>query len=1806
MAKKLRFLFTLLFVMAATLSWGEKYKLTISPLDFKTSSYNDNNTVKTTQAVSTVNASKTLDVSWASYQVYQNSGAMQWQKNVGYIYNKTNLGTIKSVNIEISTNGGTFTTYYGTSEKPSSSTEVGGGFFKTNVGSSTGKTTKMEIIFEIEDEPSVSAPTFAPAAGTYSEAQNVSIACDTESANIYYTLDGSEPTDASTVFTSAIPITETTTVKAIAYKDGKSSDVAEATYTIIPAGAEYVTLWSEDFSSYSQGDVPNGGIYSYNCTNGGGTTRVYDEALADGSKPELLVAKNNGSFTAVVPLKNVVGDLTLTYKTNANSLNVYTTTEGIEGSITSTTARTHSVTFKGITANTTSITIVFKATTGSNVRLDDIVLTGLQLPSAVKTPVISLASGTYFGTQSVRITCETADAKIYYTLDGTDPTSASTLYESAIPISETTTLKAIAIKDNESSNVATAEYTIAPTYENNNAANVAATSTDSPVRLTLTEALVVYKNGNNTYLKDASGGMLIYGENNLNVGDKVTGHVDGDLTLYSGLPEIKKPVFNVETVSQDNEVTATVVDAADLKANPMKYVNQYVKVSPAKFAEDFTGSTSNATNANFTVGETELILRNSFKLGVEVSKDKDYAISGMATIFIKDGETNVQLYPTNTDSDIEELHFVAQIGDVKYETLQAAFAAAADGATITLLANCFGNGIVVAEGKYTNGLTVDFGGYTFTVDGATVGSTGTETQAFQLLRNNNITFKNGTITSEKAKILVQNYSNLTLEKMTLILANEGYAYGYTLSNNNGKIKIDNSTIKANTGGGFAFDVCRYSSYPSVEVTVTGESVINGNVEVFASDNDAKDGFKLMLESGKINGDIVIDASASAAMSATPDKAIIMENDSFGQAAPEGYKWESNGDGTSTLKVCDYVAQIGDVKYETLQAAFAAAADGATITLLANCFGNGIVVAEGKYTNGLTVDFGGYTFTVDGATVGSTGTETQAFQLLRNNNITFKNGTITSEKAKILVQNYSNLTLEKMTLILANEGYAYGYTLSNNNGKIKIDNSTIKANTGGGFAFDVCRYSSYPSVEVTVTGESVINGNVEVFASDNDAKDGFKLMLESGKINGDIVIDASASAAMSATPDKAIIMENDSFGQAAPEGYKWESNGDGTSTLKKVTAPAVVVSAPVVFHDSGEYEAGLSVPMYAQAGAKIYYTTDGSEPTTASTEYTGALTIKNATTLKAIAVLDGVASAVVTREYTIKAAADEIVAIDGYYSIKNNGNGKFVNVAGRKTVTFTDAIDDKAGTVIKVKANKNGQVEVLRSQGVDLPGYAKKAMNYVPEIVELVVNKLHAAESGEILGEHGLDAIMKKFNDSFDYHLYVEKVDAGYRIYGKTPSMKPVVDFYAENKANVDIKLPKLEAFINSAIQKVLQKTGGRGASILTDFSLHEIWEKMGGTLTEPTDETSTAKFYEEVLSSEANVWNFAYQTAMKYWEPLIKHEKVQQNLDKLGDYAKYLEKVENIQPDFKYYIVGKENGVDFISDGNIDIQNNAARTIWTLEPRADFKVTFDPENVKNGGTEYYATLYTDFGYELAEGMKAYKVTEVDSKDYAKLEEIGTQIPAQTPVLLMTTDLSKTTLTVKDGGDAVTGNLLVGPDYLINEYQIKTAQVEGLFNLAKDNMGEEFYNNYVKEYEHLMLRNAGTVNNKYFFGLEDDDMNLCTYKNESDEEDCVVRNLGNGEKRLGFYSNWKVEANKAFLVNEKFKPVKLTKIPDVNRDGMISVDDVTAMIDIIMEKDKTVPYKYDHDAALITNDNIIDINDVNYLIDIILEVKEIEE
>ena len=422
--------------------------------------------------------------------------------------------------------------------------------------------------------------------------------------------------------------------------------------------------------------------------------------------------------------------------------------------------------------------------------------------------------------------------------------------------------------------------------------------------------------------------------------------------------------------------------------------------------------------------------------------------------------------------------YVAQIGDNKFETLEAAFAAAQDGETVTLLADCTGNGIVTPQGKFATGLTVDFAGFTYTVDGATVGSTGTETNGFQLLKDNKITFKNGTITSAKAKILIQNYSDLTLEGMKLTLNNTNYTSAYTLSNNNGNIVIDGTTINANPAGGFAFDVCRYSSYPSVNVTVKGKSVINGNVEVFASGSDAKDGFKLMLEAGTLNGNIVLDASAKAAMAATPEKATVSKSNTLTAiAAPDGYKWVDNGDGTSTLAPAHYVAQIDDVKYESLQEAVnAAGTNAATITLLADAATDGVITGNGvkvQANQNITFNLNGLTYNV-GKTVGSTGTETNGFQLLKGSTVKFTNGTLTSATAQILLQNYSDLTLDGVTV---NAGSA-DYAVSNNFGSLTVTGETYINAKDGGVAFDLW-YGMDPAYDegIKVTFDENFTGKV---------------------------------------------------------------------------------------------------------------------------------------------------------------------------------------------------------------------------------------------------------------------------------------------------------------------------------------------------------------------------------------------------------------------------------------------------------------------------------------------------------------------------------------------------------------------------------------------------------------------------------------------------------------------------------------------------------------------------------------------------------
>ena len=78
----------------------------------------------------------------------------------------------------------------------------------------------------------VAKPVATPPAGDFSGSVSVTLSCATEGADIYYTDDGSTPTSGSTKYTTAISISSTKTIKAIAVKSGRTdSAVLSATYT---------------------------------------------------------------------------------------------------------------------------------------------------------------------------------------------------------------------------------------------------------------------------------------------------------------------------------------------------------------------------------------------------------------------------------------------------------------------------------------------------------------------------------------------------------------------------------------------------------------------------------------------------------------------------------------------------------------------------------------------------------------------------------------------------------------------------------------------------------------------------------------------------------------------------------------------------------------------------------------------------------------------------------------------------------------------------------------------------------------------------------------------------------------------------------------------------------------------------------------------------------------------------------------------------------------------------------------------------------------------------------------------------------------------------------------------------------------------------------------------------------------------------------------------------------------------------------------------------------------------------------------
>ncbi len=331
MKKHLRYFLTLLLVMVASVGWADTYTIGWGTASGDAGTYtNFEGTGGSVDGIVSYSTEKNSSSSNPAYneksnelRLYYhssgNGGSITLTPAEGITITGIVMTTSTSPSVNYFVDGGTATnitasdnTYTISGISATSSLKIQ----NANTSNTQLRIKTIAITYSSSSGSStVATPTFSPVAGTYNDAQNVTISTTTTDATIYYTIDGTDPTTTSSVYSAAIPVTENTTIKAYAVKDGLTdSEIATAEYVI-------------------------------------------------------------------------------NYK--------------------------------------------------------------------VATPTFTPAAGTYNDTQNVTISTTTKDATIYYTTDGTDPTVESSVYSDAIPVSETTTIKAIATKDGyTSSDIATAAYTI--------------------------------------------------------------------------------------------------------------------------------------------------------------------------------------------------------------------------------------------------------------------------------------------------------------------------------------------------------------------------------------------------------------------------------------------------------------------------------------------------------------------------------------------------------------------------------------------------------------------------------------------------------------------------------------------------------------------------------------------------------------------------------------------------------------------------------------------------------------------------------------------------------------------------------------------------------------------------------------------------------------------------------------------------------------------------------------------------------------------------------------------------------------------------------------------------------------------------------------------------------------------------------------------------------------------------------------------------------------------------------------------------
>ena len=353
--------------------------------------------------------------------------------------------------------------------------------------------------YNVTGQVSITDPVFTPAAGTYSAITSVSLNPLTNPAGstLYYTTDGSDPDQSSSVYTSAIilGLDSNTTIKVRAYKNTWiPSPVYTANYIVTGRVNLTGTLFNPPAGTYSAAQdvaitaVPYPAAATIRYTTDGSepnnTSPVYSGAINIPLNTFGFEIKAKAYYPDWLPsqtisaLYNVTGQVNLaaspfnpapgTYNTAQTvtvsapllptSAIIRYTLDGSEPTLQSP-AYTSGITLPLATVST------LKIKGFADFWIDSPTLTGVyNITGTIADPVFSQTSGIYAEAFELSISSPTPGVDIRYTTDGTDPGISSTLYTDPIPIpdlSQNLNIKAKAFKtDWVSSGITSATYSV--------------------------------------------------------------------------------------------------------------------------------------------------------------------------------------------------------------------------------------------------------------------------------------------------------------------------------------------------------------------------------------------------------------------------------------------------------------------------------------------------------------------------------------------------------------------------------------------------------------------------------------------------------------------------------------------------------------------------------------------------------------------------------------------------------------------------------------------------------------------------------------------------------------------------------------------------------------------------------------------------------------------------------------------------------------------------------------------------------------------------------------------------------------------------------------------------------------------------------------------------------------------------------------------------------------------------------------------------------------------------------------------------